>query len=242
MARADRRPSLNKEHSVRQADASRDTGEVERRFSLIRAALDDLQSTAFGIRPYQTVQADRLLHARYENRLMTAFLLLSHLRDHCTRLAKARGLRREVVTRFVEGSLSVNLCVRAGDTWKHGRGGRHGNATVTKGLICVLKSPKGEPPGPQSDSIVIGMALVDAEFGVFHSHVVLDHAIRDWVTFLASTFALDLRQEVAAWLPEQKATHVVAEGERPEVPPGSVLEMPFPAAVITSLMDDLKRG
>ena len=172
---------------------------------------------------------------------MSAFLLLSHLRDDARRLAKRIGVDQSVVSSFVDRSLPVHLCVRAGDTQKHGLGGRSKNATISNGFICVIKSEPGQSPNSSSDTIVEGMVLVDAIHGVFHSHVIIKQAIHDWVNFLASELALDLQQEVDAWLPRKVPDYVIKQGDpRPTVPLGSVIGFEFPAEIAEKLVADVK--
>ena len=85
------------------------------------------------------------------------------------------------------------------------------------------------------------MVLVDADHGVFHSHVIIERAIHEWVNFLASELALDLRQEVDAWLPEKDPDYVITQGDlKPTVPLGSVIAFEFPAEIAEKLVNDVK--
>ncbi len=221
------------------AETARDV--IRHRFRSLSAAMTDLAPAAFGVRPHNEFQSDVGLPARYENRLVSVFLLLSHLRDDTRRLAKRTGVNPSVVNLFVDRSLPVQLCVRAGDTRKHGLGGRSRNATISNGLIYVVKSPPGEPPSPISDAIVIGMVLVDANHGTFHSHQVIARAIHEWVDFLASELGLDLRQEVDAWLPRKEPDVVIRQGEsNPTVPLGSVIAFEFSTEITEQLVADVK--
>ncbi len=142
--------------------------------------------------------------------------------------------------REVTGSLSLDDVSRR--TRKHGLGGRSRNATISNGLICVVKTETDEPPSPISDAIIVGMVLVDADHGTFHSHKVIAQAIHAWTDFLASELGFDLRQEVDTWLPRKNADVVVRQGEsKPTVPLGSVIEFEFPSDVTEQLVDDVKR-
>ncbi len=228
----------NPDESIK-AETARDA--IRDRFKSLRAAMTDLAPAAFGIRPHNEVQSDVSLPARYENRLVSAFLLLSHLRDDTRRLAKWTGVNSSVVNQFVDQSLAVRLCVRAGDTRKHGLGGRSRNATISNGLIYVVESTPGESPSPISDAMVVGMVLVDADHGTFHTHTVIVRAIHEWVDFLASELGLDLRQEVDAWLPRKEPDVVVRQGEsNPTVPLGSTIAFEFPAEITEQLVADVK--
>ena len=85
------------------------------------------------------------------------------------------------------------------------------------------------------------MVLVDADHGAFHSQVIIERAIHDWVDFLASELALDLRQEVDTWLPRKGPDYVMKEGSpNPTVPLGSVIEFEFPAEIADRLVNDMK--
>ena len=136
---------------------------IRERFTAIEAALKDLCPDAFGILTQQEIVGNKLLATRYQNRLMSMFLLIYHLRDDVRRLAKRRGFEEKIIDDFIRRAQPVSLCIRAGDTHKHGLGGRSKNATISNGLIKVVKAPKGTKPTPSSDVIIIGMMLVDSE-------------------------------------------------------------------------------
>ena len=192
---------------------------IRDRFFSLRAALEDLKSSAFGVRP-RAAWDDPLLVVQYQNRAMTAFLHLYHLRDDARRLASRLGLDPVIVERFTEGSLPVQVCIRAGDTWKHGLGGRNRNATITNGLLLVIKYPPGTVHTPESDALVIGAHVVDVDHGSFSSDVIITDAIHDWIRLLASDLNLDLASEVDGWLPRRPPSDAIfiRPGEHPSVP------------------------
>lgn len=231
---------MNTPDAASKTTAARDA--LRARFTSIRVALDDLTPSAFGVRAHEEFQDNRLFVEKYQNRLVSAFLLLSHLRDDARRFAKRCGIDISLINAFVNRSLAVRICIRAGDTRKHGLVGRSKNATISNGLICVVKSPPGEEPNLKSDAIVIGMVLVDAVHEVFHSHVVMDQAIRDWVDFLASELILDLRAEIEPWLARRSPmTMVSLEDQNATVPPGSVVGCEFPSEFAEALIQDVKK-
>lgn len=215
---------------------------IRNRFVSLRAALDDLKGSVFGVRP-RSAWDDPLLAARYQNRVMTAFLLLYHLRDDARRLARRLGVDPVIVERFAEGSLPVQVCIRAGDTWKHGLGGQSRNATIMNGLILIVKTPKGTAMTPESEALVNGAHVIDVDHGTFNSDVIITDALHDWIRLLASELSLDLTSEVEGWLPRRPPPDaiVIPRGEHVEVPEGSYLVIPLPQEDAAPFVQDLRR-
>ena len=214
------------------------------RFIEIEAALSDLSPNAFGDLTRYVIEKDKLLQARYQNRLMSMFLLIYHLRDDVRRLVKRRSLRKEIVEDFIKQSLPVSLCIRAGNTHKHGLGGRSKskNATIPNGLLIVYRTPKGVDPTPSDKAIIIGMALVDRRNGVFHSDVVIEQAIRDWVGFLAKELQFDLTEWLKRCLPSiSKKIVVLPPDAHTVVPEGSTVAFEFPRDLSKRMIGDVKR-
>jgi len=209
------------------------------RFDEIEAALFDLRPEEFGIFKTRQLAEDCLIQRRYCNRLMSAFLLLYHLQDDIRRLAKRRNVSHSIVDDFVDNSLWVKLCVRAGDTHKHGLGGRSKNATFPNGLLQVVKNRSGEKPSPNSEGIVIGMIIADADHGIFHSKSIIEGALRDWVGFLASQFNLDLSSWAARCIPAKPGPTIkLRHGEHPNVPLGATLTMELPSDLQSAIVSE----
>ena len=221
---------------------SQATQRIFERFDEIEAALFDLRPAIFGTFSSQQLTEDSLIQRRYRNRLMSAFLLLYHLKDDVKRLAKRSSLVPTVVDDFVASSRWVTLCVRAGDTHKHGLGGRSRNATIPNGLLTVVKTASGEPLSPKNDAIVIGMVIVDADHGAFHSKSILDGAVRDWARFLGAQFNLNLSSwELGCVPPKQGPVVRLRHGEHPSVPLGATLEMELPVEIQTGVVADVSK-
>lgn len=209
------------------------------RFDEIEAALFDLKPMEFGIFKSQQLAEDGLIQRRYRNRLVGAFLLLYHLQDDVKRLAKRRNFSRSVVNDFVDHSLWVTLCVRAGNTHKHGLGGRSRNATFPNGLLTVVKAQSGEKPSPSNEAIVIGMIIADADHGVFHSKSIIEGALRDWVEFLAVQFELDLSSWLARCIPAKPGPTIeLRNNDHPNVPLGATLTMELPEDIQSAIVAD----
>jgi len=215
---------------------------IKDRFISIEAALSDLSPNSFGVLTRDVIEKDKLIQVRYQNRLMSMFLLIYHLRDDVYRLVKRRRLRKDIVEDLIKQSLPISLCIRAGDTHKHGLGGRSKSATITNGLIIVYKTPKGAGPTPNDKAIVIGMALVDNRHGVFHSHVVIEQAIRDWIGFLAKELQFDLKEWLKYCLPSiSKQIVVLPPDAHTVVPEGSKVAFEFPKDLSKRMIRDVKR-
>jgi len=202
---------------------------ITERFDEIEAALFDLNPGEFGIFQSQQLTEDSLIARRYRNRLMSAFLLLYHLKDDVQRLAKRRKLSPSIVKDFVDHSLWVKLCVRAGDTHKHGLGGRSRNATFPNGLLTVVKTRSGENRSPSDEAFVIGMIIADADHGVFHSKSIIEGALRDWAGFLSTNFNLDLSSWIARCIPARPGPTIeLRHDAHAYVPLGATLTMEIP--------------
>lgn len=215
---------------------------IRERFTAIEVALKDLHSDAFGILTQKEIDGNKLLAARYQNRLMSMFLLIYHLRDDARRLAKEHGFKSEIINNFVKHHLPVSLCVRAGDTHKHGLGGRSKNATIANGLIVVVKTAKGAKSTPSDKAILEGMILVDGKHGVFHSKGVIEQAIGNWVQFLNKEFNLDL----TGWLrrcfpPRQAPMFPLSSRRRTTVPEGATVTFEFPEDLTQRLVNDVQK-
>ncbi len=199
------------------------------RFDEIEAALFDLKPMEFGIFKWKQLSEDDLIQRRYRNRLMSVFLLLYHLQDDVKRLSKRRKLPPSIVNDFVDHSLWVKLCVRAGNTHKHGLGGRSRNATFPNGLLIVVKTRSGEKSSPSNEAIVIGMIVADADHGVFHSKSIIEGALRDWVEFLTVQFELDLSNWESRCIPTKPGPTIkLRNKDHPNVPLGATLTMELP--------------
>ncbi|MBW8041372.1 MAG: hypothetical protein FVQ85_15420 [Planctomycetes bacterium] len=215
---------------------------IRDRFIAIEAALNDLSPNAFGDLTRDVIDKDNLLQARYQNRLMSMFLLIYHLRDDVCRLVKRRGLKKEIVGDFIKQSLPVSLCIRVGDTHKHGLGGRSKNATIPNGLIVVYKTPKGTDTTPSDKAIVIGMALVDSLHGVFHSHVVIEQAVWDWIGFLAKELKFDLTEWLKCGLQSiSKQIVNLPPDAHATVQEGSVVAFELPKDLSKRMIKDVKK-
>jgi len=97
-------------------------------------------------------------------------------------------------------------------------------------------------PSPDDDCIIIGMVLVDGVHGVFHSHVVIDQALRHWIAFLTTRLGLDFNtwQRRCLPTPSQQAIYV-PQREHITVPAGSRLVFDLPAALSTPLVEEVRK-
>ena len=212
---------------------------INDRFAQIEAALSDLEPSAFGVRPVKELKDGGLIQRRYKNRLQAAFLLLYHLQDDVKRHAKKAGKQKSCIDEFVNQSLCVKLCVRAGNTHKHGLGGRSKNATVITGLIYTVKLEPGHEVTEDSDAIVVDMALADADYGTFPSQRIVQGAIQDWVNFLKSELDLDLSDWLSRCIPKKDAPPIKLSADRGQsVPLGSTVTFELPEQLRTLAQQD----
>jgi hypothetical protein len=215
------------------------------RFDEIEAALLDLKPREFGVFRVQDLIGGGLIERRYSNRLMGVFLLLYHLQDDVKRLAKRKRLTGDPVSAFTDQSLWVKLCIRAGNTHKHGFGGRSRNATYSNGLLYVVKIKSGEKPSqpsPNSEAIVIGMIVADADYGVFHSQSIIEGALHDWAHFLSVQCGLDLSCWLSRCVPAKQGPTVrLQHSDHPDVPLGATVVMEIPTELTNVARRDAAR-
>lgn len=202
------------------------------RLAEIEAALDDLKPSSFGIVKVKDLSSGSFIDRRTRIRLHSAFLLLYHLKDDVKKLARKRRLPKTAIDEFANQSLWVKLCIRAGDTHKHGLGGRSRNATLASGFIYAVKVTPDEKPSSDSEAIVIGMIVSDADLGTFHSQKILEGALRDWAEFLNAKFGIDISALVSRCFPASEGpTLKVKPDEHPSVPLGATLIFELPEKI-----------
>lgn len=190
----------------------------------IDAALHDLSASQFA----GQAAGDRLPDPRscgvHRNRVAILLLNLYHLKDDARGLARKKGLGKNLVDDFCDKSNSVALCVKAGDTYKHGVGGRDGNNTVIEYevVVCEQKGPKPEP----SDSIISAFMLIVDENGEPHqSDLLAQEALWDWIEFLEDKLGMNLPEWREKW-------------RKKPLPPGhSIYVGPLPPALLQLIKD-----
>jgi hypothetical protein len=106
--------------------------------------------------PRARTPAARSLHETAGGPLINLY----HLKDDARGLARAKGLSKVVVEEFCRKSAAVDLCVKAGDTYKHGVGGRAGNNAVIEYEV-VFHDRQGPEPQPTDPVVNAVMLVVD---------------------------------------------------------------------------------
>src|SRR6266852_2390072 len=113
-------------------------------------------------------------------------------------LARQRGLSKEVVEKFCRRSSPIRLCIQAGNTRKHGLGGRDKNNTVLEYTVLALDKQACEP---RPDDPVIGvlMLLVDETGQAHQADLLAAEAMRDWIGFLRDRLHMDVQEWETIW-------------------------------------------
>src|SRR5687768_10787701 len=93
----------------------------------IDAALADLIPSRLGYTTGRSLLTDRTTGRTHRNRVAILLLGISHLRDDAVALAHQLGKPKELVYDYCNTSQAISLCVKAGNTYKHGVGGQHQN-------------------------------------------------------------------------------------------------------------------
>jgi hypothetical protein len=182
------------------SDAATAEAKVLDRLRNIEAALHDLRPGQYAQSTAGERAGDRMAFGVHRNRVATLLINLYHLKDDARGLARAKGIGKDVVEELCRDSAAVGLCVKAGDTYKHGVGGRAGNNTVIEYEV-VLCDQQG--PGPQPTDPVINavMVVVDAGGEPHQSDLLAAEALREWAAFLEGALGMSLPMWLKEWLP-----------------------------------------
>jgi len=163
----------------------------------------------------------------HRNRLASLILGIYHLKDDAKGLARLKGLDKKAVDDFVASCPAVSMCVKAGDTYKHGVGGRGGNSMVMGYEIHFMKR-KGDKPSIDDPLVGLAMLIVD-EKGVPHqSDVLAKEALHDWLPFLRG-LGVDVSEREKKW-----QLHSLPEGM-------SVYKGDLPPAFLKHLKEEAKK-
>jgi hypothetical protein len=172
---------------------------INERLRNIEAALHDLRPSQFGGTSDERAR-DRMAIGVHRNRVFTLLINLYHLKDDACGLARARGLDKEVVEAFCRDTTAVDRCIKAGDTYKHGRGGRSKNNTL---IAYEVQAIEQQGAGPLTTDPIIGafMLVVDKDGVPHQSDLLAGEAIREWARFLETTLGATLPTWVSNWMP-----------------------------------------
>jgi hypothetical protein len=172
---------------------------INERLRNIGAALRDLRPSQFAGTTDERM-SDSVTIDIHRNRVFTLLINLYHLKDDARGLARACGLDKEVVEAFCRDTPAVDLCIKAGDTYKHGRGGRAKNNTVIDYEVTFVEQKEGEP---QPTDPVVGavMLVVDKDGEPHQSDLLAGEALREWADFLEKTLGVTSPAWVSSWLP-----------------------------------------
>lgn len=133
----------------------------------------------------------------HKNRLASLILCISHLKDDAKGLARLRGLNKKAMDNFVASSPAISLCIKAGDTYKHGVGGRSGNSAVMEYEVHFMER-KGDKPKTDDPLIGLAMLLVDEKGEPHQSDLLAKEALRDWLPFLRG-LGVDVSEREKKW-------------------------------------------
>ena len=212
------------------------------RLGEIEAAVVDLRPFVFGVHKASEVKPGASAARRYRNRLQHALLLLNHLQADANRLARRKGLAKDVVTSFVERSQCVRVCNRAANTHKHGLGGRARNATLPSSFITMVKDPQNVENPDTADALIIGMLISDADEGSFTSQALLECAAREWARFLQARFGIDCSDWLTRCFPPPRGPVVPLRPEGNNViPQRSAIRVEVPQHLSDAMTDAVRK-
>jgi hypothetical protein len=200
-------------------------------FAGVEAAVEDLQPGGLFIELASVVQTPVFRH-RLQNRILLVTLSLQRLEDASRRLLKRLGHDTRSFDKALRSSVPIRVAGRLANSWKHGLGGQHRNATVLNGVLAVHRSDGFLDTSGQERVHVLGMLVTDAADGAFASSTLLSHAVRQW-----GSLPQPVLPDAPAW-----AERVFPEPKGPvvELPQGVKAVVPLGATVVSTLPDQLR--
>ncbi len=175
---------------------------IVERLRAIEAALHDLDPTQFRQETGWTRATNPIAFRVHRNRIALLLLNLYHLRDDARGLARRKGLDQASVDGFCNNSAAISLSIKAGDTYKHGIGGRAGNNTVIE-YEAVICRQDGNEPRPTDPVVNVVLLIIDENGEPHQSDALAVEALRDWLQFLEQQLGLDIDEWRQKW--DQKA-------------------------------------
>jgi hypothetical protein len=174
---------------------------VVERLRCIDAALADLTVGRLGYQTGHQLATDQSFTGVYRNRLASLLLSIYHLRDDVRGFARIKGLGKDVVDRFCANSKPISLCIEAGDTYKHGVGGRSKNNTVMEYFVSIYRR-QGDQASPEDPVIGVVGLIVDETGEPHQSDLLARAAIGDWLSFLRDQLGIDVSSWEKKWTPQ----------------------------------------
>jgi hypothetical protein len=168
------------------------------RLRTIEAALYDLHPTQFRQETGWTRATNPMAFEVHRNRVALLLLNLYHLRDDARGLARRRGLDQASVDSFCDNSTAISLSIKAGDTYKHGIGGRAGNNTVIEYEVVICRQD-GHEPRPTDPVVNVVKLIIDENGEPHQSDVLAIKALRDWLRFFEHQLGLDMNKWHQKW-------------------------------------------
>jgi hypothetical protein len=197
----------------------------------VEAAVGDLRPRDLCIERASVVETPIFRH-RFQNRILLVALSLQRLEDATRRLLKRLGQDTGSFDKALRSSVSIRVTARLANSWKHGLGGQHKNATFLNGMLVVHRADGFRDASGQERVHVLGMLITDASEGAFASSTLLSSAVRQWGALLQP-----ILPEAPAW-----AERVFPEPQGPvvELPQGVKAVVPERATVVFALPEELR--
>src|SRR5438874_2140552 len=134
----------------------------------VEAALEDLQPGGLFIERASVVQTAVFRH-RLQNRILLVALSLQRLEDASRRLLKRLNHDTRSFDEALRSSIPIRVTGRLANSWKHGLGGQHGNATFLNGVLAVHRADGFPDASAQERVHVLGMLVTAAVDGALAS-------------------------------------------------------------------------
>jgi hypothetical protein len=185
------------------------------RLRLIDAAYFDIESSRFAEAGLQDLPRDNMTGDVLKNRVALLLLNLYHLRDDARGLARRKGIDKKVVDEFCENTPEISICIKAGDTYKHGIGGRDNNNTVIEHDVAAFIQ-QGAEPSPHDPMIGLFNLVIDENGDARQSNLLAADAMHEWIHFLENSFGLDLLGWRRKWTKRLKEGPGIYKAKLPE--------------------------
>ncbi len=199
----------------------------------VEAAVEELRPGGLFIERASVIETPVFRH-RLQNRILMVALSLQRLEDAARRLLKRLGHDTRPFDKALRSSIPIRVTSRLANSWKHGLGGQHGNATFLSGVLAVRRADGFLDASGQERVHVLGMLVTDATDGAFASGTLLSAAVRQWGALLQPVLS-----DAPAWA---ERVFAVPKGPVVELPQGVKAVVPLGATVVFALPDQVQEA
>ena len=198
----------------------------------VEAAVEDLRPSDLFVERASVVETPVFRH-RLQNRVLMVAVSLQRLEDGARRLLKRLGQDTRSFEKALRSSIPIRVTRRLANSWKHGLGGQHGNATCLNGVLFVRRADGFLDASGHERVHVLGMLVADANDGAFASSTLLSSAVQQWGALLQPFLS-----DAPAWA---ERVFPAPKGPIVALPQGVKAIVPLGATVVFALPDQVQQ-